>query len=126
MEKKRMGTTKKEKKKKLSFFDLIEQRILYFNRFRGNQGIAVEDLTVGLMKNFRSYLVDEGLNMNAISLYNWELRAVYNYVLDGEIIRINKRPFRKVVTGMEKTHKRVFGKEPMKRITQLADVDKNL
>lgn len=97
MERKKGKQQRKEKK--LSFFNLIEQRILYFERldkkktasnyicafkhfkrFRGDQDIAIEDLTVGQMKDFQSYLIGEGLRMNTISLYNRELRAVYNYV----------------------------------------------
>ena len=123
MERKKGKQQRKEKK--LSFFNLIEQRILYFERlnkkktasnyicafkhfkrFRGDQDIAIEDLTVGQMKDFQSYLIGEGLRMNTISLYNRELRAVYNYALDEEIIQMDKRPFRKSFTGQEKTRKR--------------------
>lgn len=87
MERKKGKQQRKEKK--LSFFNLIEQRILYFERldkkktasnyicafkhfkrFRGDQDIAIEDLTVGQMKDFQSYLIGEGLRMNTISLYN--------------------------------------------------------
>ena len=118
MERKKGKQQRKEKK--LSFFNLIEQRILYFERldkkktasnyicafkhfkrFRGDQDIAIEDLTVGQMKDFQSYLIGEGLRMNTISLYNRELRAVYNYALDEEIIQMDKRPFRKSFTGQE-------------------------
>lgn len=103
MERKKGKQQRKEKK--LSFFNLIEQRILYFERldkkktasnyicafkhfkrFRGDQDIAIEDLTVGQMKDFQSYLIGEGLRMNTISLYNRELRAVYNYALDEEYL----------------------------------------
>lgn len=125
--------------KKLSFFDLIEQRILYFERlgkkktagnytcafkhfkwFRRNRDIAVEELTIGLMKDFQLYLVDAGLRMNTVSLYNRALRAVYNYALDEEIIRMDKRPFRKSFTGQEKTRKRAVSQEVVKELTRVS------
>ena len=143
MERKKGKQQRKEKK--LSFFNLIEQRILYFERrdkkktasnyicafkhfkrFRGDQDIAIEDLTVGQMKDFQSYLIGEGLRMNTISLYNRELRAVYNYALDEEIIQMDKRPFRKSFTGQEKTRKRAVDGGVVKRLAILSLIDKEM
>ena len=81
MERKKGKQQRKEKK--LSFFNLIEQRILYFERlnkkktasnyicafkhfkrFRGDQDIAIEDLTVGQMKDFQSYRVSSFTFLN--------------------------------------------------------------
>ena len=92
----------------------------HFKRFRGDQDIAIEDLTVGQMKDFQSYLIGEGLRMNTISLYNRELRAVYNYALDEEIIQMDKRPFRKSFTGQEKTRKRAVDGGVVKRLAILS------
>ena len=122
-------------KNKHSFFQLIKERILHFDglgkkktasnytcafkhfkRFREDQDIAVEDLTVRLMKDFQLYLVGAGLRMNTVSLYNRVLRAVYNYALDEEIIQTNKRPFRKSFTGQEKTRKRAVSQEVIKTL----------
>ena len=143
MERKKGKQQRKEKK--LSFFNLIEQRILYFERldkkktasnyicafkhfkrFRGDQDIAIEDLTVGQMKDFQSYLIGEGLRMNTISLYNRELRAVYNYALDEEIIQMDKRPFRKSFTGQEKTRKRAVDGGVVKRLAIRSLIDKEM
>ena len=73
MERKKEKQQRKRKKRKLSFFNLIEQRILYFERlnkkktasnyicafkhfkrFREDRDVAVEDLTVGQRKDFQS------------------------------------------------------------------------
>ena len=91
----------KEKKPGKNFFQLAEERILHFKKlgkkktasnytcalrhfkqFREEEDIAVEDLSVGLMKDFQAHLINVGLGMNTISLYNRQLRAIYNYALD--------------------------------------------
>lgn len=126
-------------KGKHSFFQLIEERIRYFDRlgkkktasnytyafkhfkrFREGVDVTIEDLTVGLMKNFQLFLIHTGLRMNTVSLYNRELRAVYNYALDEEIITIDKRPFRKSFTGQEKTRKRAVSQEVIKELSRFS------
>ena len=145
MDKKEPKQSQEEKGMKLSFFNLIEQRVSYFERldkkktannyicafkhfkcFREDQDIAVEDLTVGLMKDFQSFLIDKRLKMNTISLYNRMLRAVYNYALDEEIIQTDKRPFRKSFTGQEKTRKRAIDREIVKSLAALSLADKEM
>lgn len=64
--------------------------------------------------------------MNTISLYNRELRAVYNYALDEEIIQMDKRPFRKSFTGQEKTRKRAVDGGVVKRLAILSLIDKEM
>lgn len=133
--------TKREKSRQAndrnSLFQLFEERILYFEelgkkktasnytcafkhfrQFMKERDIAVGDLTVGLMKDFQHYLVSTGLRMNTVSLYNRELRAVYNYALDEEIIQTDKRPFRKSFTGQEKTRKRAVSQDVVKSLVR--------
>lgn len=90
----------------------------HFMQFRQEKDIALEELTSGTMKDFQTHLIGKGLKMNTISLYNRILKAIYNYALDEEIIQEDKRPFRKVFTGAEKTRKRTLGKEALKKIVR--------
>ena len=90
----------------------------HFMQFRQEKDIALEELTSGTMKDFQTHLIGKWLKMNTISLYNRILKAVYNYALDEEIIQEDKRPFRKVFTGVEKTRKRTLGKEALKKIVR--------
>ena len=127
------------RKRKRSFFLLVADRISHFEKlgkkktadnyacafrhfsmFRKEQDIPVDELSVGEMKDFQVYLINEGLKMNTISLYNRKLRAVYNYALDEEIIHIDKRPFRKSFTGQEKTRKRAVNSNVVKRLANLS------
>lgn len=90
----------------------------HFMEFRQKKDVKLENVTSNLMKDFQVYLVEKGLKMNTISLYNRVLKAVYNYALDEELIHEDKRPFRKVFTGAEKTRKRTLGKEALKKIVR--------
>ena len=133
--KKRVPQGKKNEKQtgKASCFQLVEKRIAHFKDsrklktannyacalkhfrdFRANKDLAIGDLSAGLMRDFQSYLTEKGLTMNTISLYNRSLRAVYNYALDEGILTTDKRPFRKVFTGLEKTRKRALDSEVAK------------
>lgn len=121
-------------KNKKGIIQLTEERIAYFkkhnkiktannyicalNHFKKFilKEIAIEDLSIGLMKDFQAYMKSIGLGMNTISLYNRQLRAVYNYALDEEIIYTDRRPFRKSFTGQEKTRKRAVSKETIKKM----------
>lgn len=96
----------------------------HFIYFRGGKEIAIEDLSIGEMKDFQSYLIRKGIKMNTISLYNRELRAVYHYALDEEIIHTDRHPFRKSFTGKEKTRKRAINSNIVKRLTFLSLTDK--
>ena len=139
--KKRVPQGKKNEKQtgKASCFQLVEKRIAHFKDskklktannyacalkhfrdFRANKDLAIGDLSAGLMRDFQSYLTEKGLTMNTISLYNRSLRAVYNYALDEGILTTDKRPFRKVFTGPEKTRKRALDSEVAQDLVQLS------
>lgn len=77
------------------------------------------------MKDFQAHLINVGLGMNTISLYNRQLRAIYNYALDEEIVLIDRRPFRKSFTGQEKTRKRAVSHEKIRKLTHFSLAGKN-
>lgn len=99
----------------------------HFMRFRNEEDIEIADLTVNQMKDFQAYLIGKGLKMNTVSLYNRMLKAAYNYALDEEILQTDKRPFRKVFTGREKTRKRTLDKKALKKLVRAdLSVDRRL
>lgn len=129
---------------RLNFLDLVEARIQHmrdarqlqtannyacalklFKKFYVRPVLAMEDLTVSLMKDFQSFMMNRHLSKNTISLYNRSLRAVYNYALDEEILTIDKHPFRKVFTGIERTRKRALKSDVVKRLIH-TDLNDNL
>lgn len=98
----------------------------HFRQFKGGKDIAVEELSAAEMIDFQAYLISEGLKMNTVSLYNRELRAVYHYALDEEIIQTDRRPFRKSFTGRERTRKRAVDGGVVKRLVSLSLVGRGM
>lgn len=94
-----------------------------FKAFRRNKDLQLSELTGNLLKEFQKHLQRKGLSMNTISLYNRNLRAVYNYALDEELLTEDKHPFHKVFTGVEKTRKRAVKSDVVRRLIRLPLID---
>ena len=90
-----------------------------FREFRGGQDCSLGKLTAAMISDFQRYMRRRGLSMNTVSLYNRNLRAAYNYALDEELLCEDKRPFRKVFTGVEKTRKRAVREDVVRRLIAL-------
>lgn len=70
------------------------------------------------MEDYQAYLKSTGLSSNSISFYMRILRAVYNRAVEQELTR-DRKPFRTVFTGTEKTLKRVISINDIKHIKNL-------
>ncbi len=89
-----------------------------FHKFCGEKDITLEEIDRTLMKNYEVKLQKDGLAPNSTSFYMRILRAVYNRAVENEII-LDRRPFKNVFTGMEKTRKRAIALNDIKRIKNL-------
>lgn len=89
-----------------------------FKRFRADVDVGLEDIDSGLMETYESYLKQNDLSPNTISFYLKHLRAVYNRAVDDELI-VDKRPFKRVSTSIEKTPKRAISLRNIKRLKAL-------
>lgn len=78
-----------------------------FKKFRRDKDIVLDCLTSEIMEGYEAWLRKRGVSFNTISFYNRILRAVYNRAVEEGIIE-NRRPFRHVYTGIEKTVKRAL------------------
>lgn len=78
-----------------------------FRKFRGEVDLCIEDVNSELMEAYESYLKQNNLAPNTISFYMKHLRAVYNRAVDDELV-IDKRPFKRVSTAIERTAKRAI------------------
>lgn len=124
--------------KELSFFNIMQKsiiRLLQQNRigtaknysaalgsfrdFRCNEDIPIDAIDYAVMEDYQSYLRMKGLALNSISFYMRILRAVYNHSVESGIIS-DRKPFRHVFTGMEKTFKRAIS---IKNIRFIKDLD---
>lgn len=89
-----------------------------FKRFRDNVDIPIEAIDQITMEDYQAYLKSAGLTPNSISFYTRILRAVYNRAVEQELTK-NRKPFRTVFTGTEKTLKRAISISDIKRIRDL-------
>lgn len=89
-----------------------------FKQFRGHGDILIGSIDHLLMEDYQAYLISTGVVPNSISFYMRILRAVYNRAVNQELTE-DRRPFRTVFTGTEKTLKRAISISDIKRIRNL-------
>lgn len=89
-----------------------------FKRFRGGKDILISSMDHIVMEDYQAYLVSKGITPNSISFYMRILRAVYNRAVEQKQV-VDRRPFRTVFTGVEKTLKRAISINDIKRIKNL-------
>ena len=89
-----------------------------FKQFRGNGDVSIDSIDYILMEDYQAYLISNGLVPNSISFYMRILRAVYNRAVEQGLTE-DRRPFRTVFTGMEKTLKRAISINDIRRIRNL-------
>lgn len=93
-----------------------------FLRFRGEAGdVALEAVDASLMAEYEVYLERDGKCPNTVSFYMRNLRTLYNRAAEEGLVE-DRRPFRRVNTGVEKTVKRAVPPEVLGRIKHL-DLD---
>ncbi len=89
-----------------------------FKRFRVHEDIPIETICYVIIEDYQAYLNAAGLAPNSTSFYMRILRAVYNRAVEQEL-SIDRKPFRTVFTGTEKTQKRAISISDIKRIKDL-------
>lgn len=89
-----------------------------FKRFRNNKDITLEAIDQNMLEDYQAHLKSTGLSSNSISFYMRILRAVYNRAVEQELT-MDRKPFRTVFTGTEKTIKRAVSINDIKRIKNL-------
>lgn len=90
-----------------------------FMQFLEDRDILFEDIDSDLMLMYEAYLKNKGLTKNSTSFYMRILRAVYNRAVEKELT-VNRKPFRNVYTGIDKTIKRAI---PLKAIKMIKDLE---
>lgn len=80
--------------------------------------IDLADITPSLMEDYEAWLRRRGLVPNTVSFYTRILRAAYNRAVEWGLIA-DRRPFRHVYTGIDKTVKRALPLTIIRRIKRL-------
>lgn len=89
-----------------------------FRKFRQGRDIMLDCINVQIMNSYEAWNREKGNLPNTISFYNRILRAVYNRAVE-EGATVNRFPFRKVYTGIDKTVKRALPLRTIKKIKSL-------
>lgn len=89
-----------------------------FKKFRNHEELPLNAIDHATMEDYQAYLKSIGLSPNSISFYMRILRAVYNRAVEQEMTQ-DRKPFRTVFTGMEKTPKRAIPINGIRRIKNL-------
>lgn len=88
-----------------------------FRGFNNNEDVAFDCFNSELMESYQAYLTKKGLIPNSISFHMRILRAVYNRAIE-KGISDDKRPFRHVYTGVDKTMKRAVDINTLRKIKE--------
>ncbi len=89
-----------------------------FRRFRHGKDVRLADIDDEMMSAYERELKESGLCANTTSFYMRILRAVYNRALKEGLIK-DRRPFRCVYTGVDKTRKRAIDIRDVRRLASL-------
>lgn len=89
-----------------------------FMKFRNGEDLIMDCLTSDIMESYEAWHKARGVAQNTISFYTRILRAVYNRAVEDEVIE-DRKPFKHVYTGVEKTVKRALPIPVIKKIKSL-------
>jgi integrase len=90
-----------------------------FKRFRQNEDLTLDEINATMMEEYQAWLKSNNLSPNTISFYMRKLRATYNQAVEDELI-FDKKPFKRVFTGTEKTKKRAL---PLNELSKVKNID---
>jgi len=89
-----------------------------FKTFRNGEDLLLGEVDAVLVEDYQSWLRAGGRAPNSVAFYMRILRAVYNRAADEELTQ-DRKPFRKVSIGIEKTRKRALPWGDIKQIKEL-------
>lgn len=90
-----------------------------FHKFRDGRDIMLDELDTDTIEAYQTYLRASGLVPNSISFYMRILRALYNRAVEAGLAE-QRKPFRHVYTGIDKTVKRAL---PISKIRQMRNLE---
>lgn len=86
-----------------------------FGKFRDGKDLLIDALSSETMEAYEAWLTQRGVTPNTVSFYTRILRAVYNRMVEQDVIE-DRRPFRHVYTGVDKTVKRALPLRSIRKI----------
>lgn len=89
-------------------------------QFNGGRDLPLGEIRAAAIRSYERYLFDKGLQMNTVSFYMRNLRAIYyKAVRAGLIVASAENPFEHVFTGVHATRRRSLNGREMKALSRL-------
>jgi site-specific recombinase XerD len=86
-----------------------------FEHFLGGRDMLIDRIDGDLMRDYQTWLKSAGLTKNSVACYMRVLRSLYNQAV-GKHLTIQKNPFTRIVTAIDKTVKRAISEEDLMRL----------
>lgn len=102
--------------------EIYETVLRSFTAFRCGGDTTPDEVDADMVQLYEAYLLGRGLVRNTTSFYMRALRAVYNRAVE-KGLTVQRDPFRRVYTGIDKTVKRAI---PLTSIRKIRDLDLSL
>ncbi len=87
-------------------------------KFRHAEDIMIDCISSQMMEDYEAWQRNKGIVPNTSSFYFRILKAVYNRAVE-DGITVNRQPFRRVYTGVDKTVKRAIPLEAIRKMRAL-------
>lgn len=111
--------SKLQQQKKMRTSEGYSSTMNSFVHFRKDEDLSFDAFDSELMEMYEAYLIERGLVKNSTSYYMRIWRTVYNLAVERGYT-IDKKPFKHVYTGIDRTVKRAI---PFKTIKMIKDLD---
>lgn len=111
--------SKLQQQKKMRTSEGYSSTMNSFVQFRKDEDLSFDAFDSELMEMYEAYLIERGLVKNSTSYYMRIWRTVYNLAVERGYT-IDKKPFKHVYTGIDRTVKRAI---PFKTIKMIKDLD---
>ena len=86
--------------------EVYQYTLSTLKRFKPIEELLIEDINISFLKSFESWLVNQGIKTNTISIHMRNLRAVLNAAIDDNLLSLDKYPFRRYRIKTAQTIKR--------------------
>lgn len=98
--------------------EIYEATLRSVMRFNGRRTVFLEEIDAEWVEQYERWMLDRGLRKNSSSFYLRALRAVYNRAVEQEVVE-QRRPFKRVYTGVDRTEKRAVDQLTLRKIRRL-------
>lgn len=101
----------KQNKRTKEIYEATRNKIIKYH-----PNLSFYDIDINWLNKFDLYMSEQGISINARSIHFRNIRAVFNYAIDNDIIELNLYPFRRFKIKKQVTPKRSLTEQQLKLI----------